>query len=141
MDIIDHLKGFLGISTLPGDAEDAANDVRPLFSELNGSALDRFPCLTCSAVVPAQPADAMPHQTDDAALQSHTRALPPLPFSQGSPTSSDQLAATTIDLTSPTRRSRAEPRGKHGDNDHSRLTLKKQRSNDEKRLVADYQYG
>jgi hypothetical protein len=87
-----------------------------------------------------QSADTMLHQTDDA--PSPSRALPPSPFDHRSPTAFKTSTAATLDLTSPSKRSRdSEQRERRTGSDRTRPTSHNRKSADEKRLIADYEYG
>ncbi|KAH7067885.1 hypothetical protein FB567DRAFT_252660 [Paraphoma chrysanthemicola] len=135
------VKSYLLRSPTTSHAAEATNDVRSLSSKLAGGAFHRLLTLTYPAPLPTRPADAMPHQTDDAAIRPNTRALPRLPFSHGPHSSPRSSKTATVDLTSPEPQSHAEALAQHAHGHALRLPLKTQRSSDEKRLTGDFQYG
>lgn len=130
MSIFAHLKEAW--NAVAGDSNEQANDVRSLYSIMTLGVFDR-PLKNTQSTAICQQADAMPHQTNDGALPSN-------PFFPPSPAASRPATTAPIDLTSPKRGSRSsDPRNTQTKGARSSL-LKNSRSEDEKRLVGDFEY-
>lgn len=142
MSIFSQLKNFAG--SVFGDGAEQTNDVRLPFSSLMHGALDRLSNVTTmTAVVPTHDADAMLHQTDNATtnwdLSGDLITLPTNPFARSPPTDRKSSPPIHIDLSSPKRQARSDPRKRRADADRTRDSVRDRGSADEKRLTADFE--
>jgi len=139
MNLFTQLKNAI----IGGDDAPTTNDVRPFLSTLVHGAFEYIPQLGLRPAVVISPHDAnnMRHQTDHALSRSHDdNELPSNPFA---PASSDaRHSSPHIDLTSPPRESAPRnQKGRTGPNLAPHPTAKDKRSLEERRLIADYEYG
>lgn len=128
------------LHAVTGYGGEQAHEVRSPFSNITRGAVDH-PKTICPRTLRNTRADAMPHQTNDESPHPPT-AFPPNPYSRASPTTSRPSTTASIDLTSPTRHPRSsDQRDIRTSVGRSRPSPKYKRSDDEKRLVGDYEYG